>query len=60
MTREQVLAELEAAAKSMDDKTLTILGVEIDKSDARQVYGALCWIEQNALVPLRRGGSDAG
>lgn len=52
MTRDRVLAEIEEAAQRSDGKPLVIHGVEIDKTDARQVYGALCWIEENALAPL--------
>lgn len=33
------------------------MGQEIDKTDARQVYGALCWIEASLLgmLGVKRG-----
>lgn len=54
MSREQVLAELEQAAVARDKTPLQILGVDIDKTDARQVYGALCWIENQLLALAQR------
>jgi hypothetical protein len=52
--RDRVLAEIEQAAKERDGEPLIVLGHEIDKADARQVYGALCWIENQLLSLIKR------
>jgi len=41
---------LEAKAKANDGRPLSILGHEVDKTDAREVYGALCWIEEQLIA----------
>lgn len=46
---------LEAKAKEHDGQALTILGHEVDKTDAREVYGALCWIEEQLIAMSQRG-----
>ena len=42
--------ELELLAAQNEATPLVILGHEVDKTDARQVYGALCWIESQLLA----------
>jgi hypothetical protein len=44
--------QLEKLADDNQSTPLVILGYEVDKTDLRQVYGALVWIETELLALL--------
>lgn len=54
LDREELLIIFEAKAAENDGSPLTFFGHEVDKTNARQIYGALCWVLNTIHTPTHR------